>query len=555
LAVLVVIVVLTLAAYQFSELMMAEFRAADSYTRSAQARALAESGIHYAAAALSNPDTVAGTLNGNPFDNANSFKGVIVQPNDKPRFQGRFSLVAPLDPDAPTSGTLPYRFGVTDECGKINLNALMKRDSGGTIAHDMLMALPNMTEDIANSIVDWLDSDSDARPNGAEDDYYSGLTPPYHCKNAPLDSIEELLLVKGVTPQLLFGNDRNRNGILDPEEDDGTGVLDRGWSAFLTIYSRESNIDADGNSRIYVNDKDLQGLYDKLNAALGEDLANYIIAYRLYGPAATPAPASSGGAGSGGGGSSGGGASGSGSAAGGGSSAGSGSSAAGGGAASGKSSGLTRSALGNLQQSRPRSIGTLYELVDSSVAIPTGGTATTTLTTFSPDGKQITMATTSPASLRYPSPLNDAATLKQLLPLLLDKVTTVRDADIPARININTAPREVLAALPGLSDTDVQNILDQRPNPSGNEAPDPIFQTPAWLITEAGFSSQTLRTLEKYITARSQVYRLQSLGYFDGGGPTARIEAVVDTNGGRPRIVYWRDLTELGKGFNLQSGQ
>ena len=46
---------------------------------------------------------------------------------------------------------------------------------------------------------------------------------------------------------------------------------------------------------------------------------------------------------------------------------------------------------------------------------------------------------------------------------------------------------------------------------------------------------------------------MQALGHFDSGGPTARIEAVIDTNAGRPRIIYWRDLTELGKGFNLQA--
>ena len=61
--------------------------------------------------------------------------------------------------------------------------------------------------------------------------------------------------------------------------------------------------------------------------------------------------------------------------------------------------------------------------------------------------------------------------------------------------------------------------------------------------------------LEKYITARTQVYRVQAVGYFDGGGPTARVEAVIDTNLGRPRIVSWRDLTELGKGFDLPAQQ
>jgi len=54
------------------------------------------------------------------------------------------------------------------------------------------------------------------------------------------------------------------------------------------------------------------------------------------------------------------------------------------------------------------------------------------------------------------------------------------------------------------------------------------------------------------VTARSQVYRVQSMGYFDKGGPVARIEAVIDTNAGQPRIVYWRDISELGKGFDIQ---
>ena len=79
------------------------------------------------------------------------------------------------------------------------------------------------------------------------------------------------------------------------------------------------------------------------------------------------------------------------------------------------------------------------------------------------------------------------------------------------------------------------------------------FQTACrGVFTEANISPQTMQSLEQYITTSSQVYRVQSVGYFDGGGPTARVEAVIDTNGGRPRVVYWRDLTELGKGFNLQ---
>jgi type II secretory pathway component PulK len=159
--------------------------------------------------------------------------------------------------------------------------------------------------------------------------------------------------------------------------------------------------------------------------------------------------------------------------------------------------------------------------------------------------------TTTSSSVVYTSPLNDPGQLQQLLPLLLDEVTTSNSTELPARVNVNTAPQTVLSALPGLTDADVQAIVQHRPDPSAAGQPDPIFQSLAWLLTEANFPASKLQSLEKYVTARSQVYRLQSVGSFDGGGPTARVEAVIDTNAGRPRILYYRDLTELGKGFSL----
>src|SRR5262245_59247373 len=111
-----------------------------------------------------------------------------------------------MDPDDPNASGQGFRFGVIDESGKINLNALLQIDSSGRVAHDMLMAPANMTQEIADAILDWLDPDDEPRANGAENSYYQALSPPYRCKNGPLDSLEELLLVKGVTPGLLFGN-------------------------------------------------------------------------------------------------------------------------------------------------------------------------------------------------------------------------------------------------------------------------------------------------------------------------------------------------------------
>jgi type II secretory pathway component PulK len=568
-AVLIVVVVLTLAAYQFSDLMTAENRASGSYLRYAQARALAQSGIPYAAIMVSNSSNLSTTLNGNPYSNSSVFQGVALGESTNGR-QGRFSVIAPPGPDDVANGNTSYRFGVISENGKINLNALMLLDSSGTTAYNVLMMLPNMTDDIANSIIDWIDADDTPRSNGAESDYYLSLSPPYQAKNGPLDSLEELLLVKGVTPQLLFGNDMNRNGILDPDEEDGTGTLDQGWSAYLTVYSREVNVSSLGTPRIYLNDSDLNNLSSNLAAAVGSDMANFIIAYRMYGPAAQPSSSNNSSGGSGGSG-----ASKTPSTGGSGGAGGNGGAAAGSGAkvvsSTTTATGITTSTVTAANGARTGSM-TVTGAGGSSGASGSGGATAATgplrvtiTTTSSGSGNSISSifslinayvtvpsSTAGQAGTTYPSPLNDQGTAAQILPLLLDQTTTVQSAELPARVDVNAASSAVLQALPQITADEVQTILGNRPGPDATDAADPAFSTVAWLYTKANMSPQTLQTLEKYITAGSQVYRIQSVGYFDGGGPSVRVEAVVDTNAGRPRILMFRDLTELGKGYNLQ---
>jgi general secretion pathway protein K len=59
---------------------------------------------------------------------------------------------------------------------------------------------------IVDSILDWRDSDDFHRLHGAENSYYQSLPNPYDCKNAAFDTVEELLLVKGVRPELFYNN-------------------------------------------------------------------------------------------------------------------------------------------------------------------------------------------------------------------------------------------------------------------------------------------------------------------------------------------------------------
>src|SRR5207249_2350667 len=99
--------------------------------------------------------------------------GVVVREDEHARLQGRFSLMAPPAVDDAIGGSTTVRYGVIDESGKININALVALDSSGKVAHDALIKLPNMTEEIADAIIDWIDADDEQRPSGAENQYYS----------------------------------------------------------------------------------------------------------------------------------------------------------------------------------------------------------------------------------------------------------------------------------------------------------------------------------------------------------------------------------------------
>ena len=162
-------------------------------------------------------------------------------------------------------------YGVVDEASKVNLNAATQ---------EMLSALPDMTPEIAAGILDWRDADSDLTVGGAESEYYLLLADPYECKNAPLETIEELLLVNLTSKELLFGEDTNRNGRLDDNEDDADeadppddrdGRLDAGIFGLVTVYGSESNIDASGSERINVNQAAAGDLTELLSQSISQD--------------------------------------------------------------------------------------------------------------------------------------------------------------------------------------------------------------------------------------------------------------------------------------------
>ncbi len=104
---------------------------------------------------------------------------------------------------------------IMDESGKINLNNL--NDTSGIIFKNLLMnsgVKEEVADTIVDSLLDWKDPDDLVRLHGAESDYYKSLPVPYKAKDGNLDSVEELLLVKGVTPEIVYG-DGKKKGIID----------------------------------------------------------------------------------------------------------------------------------------------------------------------------------------------------------------------------------------------------------------------------------------------------------------------------------------------------
>jgi hypothetical protein len=516
-AVLIVVVVLSLAAYQFTELMTAEYRAAVRTSDATQARLAAVSGVHYAAAMLADPNSYFGDLGGNPFADG-AFDTQPVREGPTPRQTPRFVFVAVV-PTGP--GACEQRFGaVTDEGGKLNVNTLIQLDPSGELLYGALMLLPNMTADVADAIVDWVDADDDPRPTGAESSTYQGFAKPYRAKNGPLNSVDELLLVKGVTPQLLYGTDRNLNGVAD---DGGNTDQLRGWADFLTVYGRELNVDTTGALRVNVNDsEDLPGLHQRLTDQVGSELADYIVAYKLF----TVSTVSSGASGSG-------------------------------------------------SNSNSNSIGGSQDLNAAvQAALPTGTDRKQIKSLLDLQNTQVTLPKAADApqdapTVVVPSPLNDPAKFNSLIGLLMDKTTATAVVEMTPRLNVNTAPREVLmtltslaggaAASPGgsgtatgtpgtLAEADIDNIIAQR---DAQDPTSPDTLTGAWLMTVGGMNPATFKAIEKYVTGRTMVFRVQSIGYFAQGGPVARVEAVVDTNQGAPRVLYFRDLSDLPQGFDL----
>ena len=196
-----------------------------------------------------------------------------------------------------SESTTDVRFGLTDLASRINLN----QPGGADLAK-----VPRMTPEMVQFLRARLGQAppptavfgdpvaapmTNAIPTAMPDPDTALLSPtntlpvPVLRKVGRIDTVEDLLGTPGLSTELLFGEDTNLNGRLDPNEDDGDdnppgdnrdGRLDHGMAQYFTVGSRDPDLTADGKPRLDINRAGL-ALPDK---GLPQGFTNYLAALR-----------------------------------------------------------------------------------------------------------------------------------------------------------------------------------------------------------------------------------------------------------------------------------
>ncbi len=442
-AVVVVVLLASMVVVSLLFRLQAEETATVAGAGAEQAWAAAMSGVHEAMRVASK--TPAGSLAWQ--DHAAAFRERLILDEGSERWF--FSVYSPGDSEEEEN----VRFGLTAEASKLNINEATEA---------MLEKLPNMTPYLVQGLLDFLDSDNTPRPEGAEQEYYDALPNPYGIANGPLSTVEELLLVRGFTPALLFGEDANWNFRLDPNEDDAEeqfppdnrdGKLNPGLRRHLTVWSYDADTDSQGAARIDLNDA--QAALPGEDSAMGEALPQPVVAY-----------------------------------------------------------------IQALRRSNAK-LGHPAELLEARAKLK------------DESGTEVEM---------------DSGVGKAELPMVLDRFTTRLRPRAPGLVDVNTASSQVLQILPGMDEALADAIVSARLNLRDEQR-----RTPAWLFQEGVLDATQFKALAPYLTARAFQFHMHVVGYGVPSGRYRVLEAIIDTAGQKPVIVYLRDITRLGLPFPIRT--
>jgi len=532
LVVLVMVALLALLAASYTFMVSAHLKTVIAQTDEFQARMAAEAGVQRAIVTLrETPGDVDSW-----FDNPDAYHAALVlgqegdvgsatfqQRSDARTYDAsakpawRYTLYAPNFDDPKQT-----RYGITDECSRLDLNVATDQQ----LFQLFLQVIPPNSDqfqvapidDLVHSLLDWRSPGNKARPGGAKDDYYEALDPPYRAKSAPFSTVEELLLVRGFTAWVVFGEDYNQNGLLDPNEDDGDtsfppdngdGKLFRGVAPYLTVWSQDMDTTGTNSPRVNLNMQDLDKLQSRLQEAqISGDLINYIIGVRSGGARfnsvmnlipAPPPPEPAGNA-------------------------------------------------SDSQQNQATSQATTQASGLGATSQPDNGNAgggRGGLTDQNgANGRSENQGAGNVPTYRNLTDVEPPGTYDDL-PVILDRLTVNPSPFFQGRINVSTAPREVLATIEGISPAEVDAMVAARKELRSEDK-----STPAWLLTQGVLDENKFRQILPRITTKASVYRVESVGYADHIGVISRIMMVIQMRGPIPQVLYYRNLDSLGVAYN-----
>ncbi len=453
LATLWVLAILLVIAGSFALSVRTEVVLAGSYVRRAQAAWMAEAGLQRAFVELQQSSV--------PYTMLNEYS------------DGTDALVLRLDSDDDEALQMQDGFFVVngfDESALINLN-IADEDT----LRNLLLDEPELVD----AILDWRDSDDLVREAGAESDFYASLDERYRSRDDWFETIEELLLLRDVTPARLFGAD-GLSPLADPAE---VGQVDQDLTPLANLFtttSYDQNVDLEGNQRLDLRTATEEELTEQFGDILEPEQIQSIIQYRDQqlgqqgeqpGTGAEQQPGMPG---------------------------------AGAGAA--LPGALTPEEEAALADAQSQLAGLAGEL--GGGAVPGEG---------QPGAGQPGGEPQPELSVAGLVTVLDRDALREVYDLL-----TGTDAEHTfGRINLNTATAEVLSALTGMDPSIAELIVRERQNEP--------FETVADLLRLAEIDDQMFQDLAPLLTTRGLVFRLRAEGTIGEGtqAMTNTIEALV----------------------------
>jgi len=399
--------------------------------------------------------------------------------------RGAYTLFAGMDGGVPT-------YGFADECAKININ---------TADAEMLGRLSTLRTGVAEAIIALREEEENFR------------------------DLSALQLIEGVDLLDIYGEDQNGNGLLDSNEDDGDqswppddgdGTLDGGMAQYLTVWSAARDVDTNGESRVNLSEAGAEVLMAAL-PDLTQQQADSIVYHRNENAFSSiidllqvelVEKVEQGGDGEGQG----------------------DNGPPQGNPNAGQSSSLQESPSQNGdatgQSGQDSENGEETETAANGQQRPEDGPKGES------EGEEKKEEEQNQSNYKK---TGKKAFEQDVFRKYADLVTVSDDEILRGRINVNTAPLEVLACLPEIDESIAQAIINERLNRLDG------FGTALDLLDVRGIDDNRLKGILNLICVRSDVFSVRSFGVLRDGRTFASATAVLDRTDDTVRVLQWRD--------------